>query len=95
MRTTLNCVNHSNKIQNSGEAHKQPLIHFQTTLDGHFMLKPGSCSHAKKKKELFLSQKPLVFLNDTQTFKLQTYTVEFNQHFAIGCQTEFIPYSQP
>lgn len=48
-----------------------------------------------KKKELFLSQKPLGFLNDTQTFKLQTYTVEFNQHFAIGCQTEFIPYSQP
>ena len=49
-----------------------------------------------KKKELFLSQKPLVFfLNDTQTFKLQTYKVEFTQHFSIGCQTEFIPYSQP
>lgn len=53
MRTTLNCVNHSNKIQNSGEAHKQPLIHFQTTLDGHFLLKPGSCSHAKKKNYFY------------------------------------------
>lgn len=59
------------------------------------MLNPGSCSHAKKKRIIFITKIFGFFLNDTQTFKLKTNTVEFTQHFAIGCQTEFIPYSQP